>query len=846
MGDVYRAHDARLGRDVAVKVLPEQFSKDADRLRRFEQEARSTGILNHPNILAIHDVGSREGAPFIVSELLEGETLRSAHSGGAIGPRRAIDYAGQIAKGLAAAHEKGFVHRDLKPENLFVTKDGRIKILDFGLAKLIEDAGDGRSQLPTVASEPGAVLGTVGYMAPEQVRGQAVDHRADIFAFGVILYEMLSGVRAFHRESAVETMSAILKEEPAEIPTGTVPPGLDRIMRRCLEKQMERRFQSASDLGFALEALSGSAVMPASTERVRRYSWKTIAAVSVAAIVIVLAFVAVRTWEAPYTALPTEWHGEQLSGPPFAWGPRISPDGNMIAFIAMNNGDSRAAVMTLVSRDWSSQSGGNTDRGGIGEVSWSNDGARVLFNRFFEQPRGIFSVPAIGDGDERLVLEDAMWPKPLPDGSLIVTRINAGAKQLYRYWPETRHDEPLGALISAPLLNSAVAAAPGGREVVFFGKPAGSDATEDHLYALDLSTKRVRQVAPAAARLGVDDWVFPLAVTRDGKHVLFNLPAGDLRRIVAAPLDGSDRLQTIVTLTELPIYLDAGPDGSIYLDQLDASPELLIYSPADGRQQRFPMSPGSDAPIPLSDGQLVMTSRSAGRSRLIAMRPGGDGKPFVQTEDETAGPVTMLGRDLVAFLQGSGDSQGIAIATLDGRPLRKLARVKGTIEALAGSPDGKTLFYVTAGEVWRIPADDSEPAQKIRPGVQVAVDPHGRYLVIEAVEQDTNRLIRVPLDGGAEEPIVIKSDFRLAPQGSDALSPQAVASDGRILIRITARESAWYWPAAILHPETGRLDVIPPGFSLDMSPTSWDAQGRIVTGANSARSTLWRFRPVKP
>ena len=262
MGEVYRAHDARLGRDVAIKVLPEKFSKDADRLRRFEQEARATGALNHPNVLAVYDAGAHEGSPYIVSELLEGQTLREALGGGAIAPRRAIDYAAQVASGLAAAHDKGLVHRDLKPENLFVTRDGRVKILDFGLAKLTEGAEDKHSQLPTMASEPGTVLGTVGYMSPEQVRGEAVDHRADIFSFGAILYEMLSGRRAFHRDSAVETMSAILKEEPPDLESkhGSMPPALDRIVRRCLEKHAERRFQSASDLGFALETLSGSSI----------------------------------------------------------------------------------------------------------------------------------------------------------------------------------------------------------------------------------------------------------------------------------------------------------------------------------------------------------------------------------------------------------------------------------------------------------------------------------------------------------------------------------------------------------------------------------------------------------
>ncbi len=259
MGEVYRARDTRLDREVAIKVLPEEFSANLDRLRRFEQEARAASALNHPNIVTIHDVGTQEKSPFVVSELLEGETLRQRLATSALSPRKAMEYALQIARGLAAAHEMEIVHRDLKPENVFVTKDGRVKILDFGLAKLASPrvAPAERTDTPTMPArtESGVVLGTVGYMSPEQVRGQQADHRSDIFSFGSILYEMLTGRRAFRGDSAVETMSAILKEEPPEIP-GTsrgIPPGLERVVRHCLEKNREERFQSASDLAFALQ-----------------------------------------------------------------------------------------------------------------------------------------------------------------------------------------------------------------------------------------------------------------------------------------------------------------------------------------------------------------------------------------------------------------------------------------------------------------------------------------------------------------------------------------------------------------------------------------------------------------
>jgi Tol biopolymer transport system component len=263
MGEVYRARDTRLDREVAIKILPANYSTDPDRLKRFEQEARATSALNHPNILTVYDIGTHEGSPYIVAELLAGAELRDQLNDGVLSERKAIDYAQQIAQGLAAAHEKGITHRDLKPENLFVTTDGRVKILDFGLAKLRPQRNEAiSSEIATEKqiTDPGTVMGTVGYMSPEQVRGQVVDHRSDIFSFGSILYEMLSGQRAFRRETMAETMTAILKEEPPELTTlnSRVSAQLERVVSHCLEKRPEERFQSARDLGFALGAASPS------------------------------------------------------------------------------------------------------------------------------------------------------------------------------------------------------------------------------------------------------------------------------------------------------------------------------------------------------------------------------------------------------------------------------------------------------------------------------------------------------------------------------------------------------------------------------------------------------------
>ena len=349
MGEVYRARDEKLNRDVAIKVLPAALSQDADRLRRFEQEAQAAGALNHPNILAVYDVGMHDGAPYIVSELLEGEELREQLNDGSLPQRKALDYAQQIAQGLAAAHERGITHRDLKPENLFVTTDGRVKILDFGLAKLrplrnesVSSEIDTRKQI----TDPGTVMGTVGYMSPEQVRGHEADHRSDIFSFGSILYEMLAGQRAFRRDTMAETMTAILKEEPPELSetNAKISLPLEKIVRRCLEKKPERRFHSAHDLAFAIESLSGTATSSGQTltrrlttlstrSRITKHLPWIVAGVLFIALLAALPFVISSLRRAPVdmtvtrvSVLPPE---KSTVGTL-----TVSPDGRRLAFIA--------------------------------------------------------------------------------------------------------------------------------------------------------------------------------------------------------------------------------------------------------------------------------------------------------------------------------------------------------------------------------------------------------------------------------------------------------------------------------------------------------------------------------
>ncbi|MCU1244153.1 MAG: serine/threonine protein kinase [Acidobacteria bacterium] len=410
MGEVYRAHDTRLDRDVAIKVLPPSLTSDPDRLRRFEQEARAAAALNHPNILAVHQMGTHDGLSYLVSELLEGETLRERFRRGPVPLLKAVDYGVQIARGLAAAHERGIVHRDLKPENLFVTKDGRVKILDFGLAKLTQPSTAPDATV-TRETEPGVVMGSVGYMSPEQVRGEVADHRSDIFAFGVILYEMVAGRQTFRKPTSAETMTAILNEEPAPLSqiVPNVPPGFQRVVHRCLEKNSEQRFHSASDLGFALEALSESAITaPAAAQQKQRSTRRWIPLAGLAGVIVLGAgaLVYLRTQPNP---VPRVSNYTQLThdGRPKILG---STDGARLYLAIPGSGSSGLSEMSVT--------GGAS---GLSEMSVNGGEPRALSILLSPDmyPRSISA-----DGSELLVIKGQttsargpLWSVPILGGS---------------------------------------------------------------------------------------------------------------------------------------------------------------------------------------------------------------------------------------------------------------------------------------------------------------------------------------------------------------------------------------------------------------------------------------------
>ena len=564
MGEVYRARDTRLGRDVALKVLPESFVRESDRLHRFEQEARAVAALNHPNILAVFDVGESNGSPYLVSELLEGESLRGILDRGVLPARKAADYSVQIAQGLAAAHEKGIVHRDLKPENVFVTRDGRVKVLDFGLAKLAHKASAAASDGLTLTSShtaAGVVMGTASYMAPEQVRGEPADARTDIFAFGAVLYEMISGQRAFRRETPAETMTAVLKEDPPELLDATHPvsPALDRIVRRCLEKNAEQRFQSAKDLSFALSALSGSDSSVAARvlqPQSKLARFLAIGAVAVAVAVVAVAWMVLRRPPAQEMqfAIPVSGEVSHMA---------LSADGSMLAFVSPD--ESTGIPMIYLQHIGSADVRALPGTEGATYPFWSPDGTNIAF---FAQ--GKLQKMAISGGSPQVLAKvwaarGGSWGTRdvilyEPDSGSPIWRINADGSGAA---PVTG-----GIFLSEDQTNRWPLFLPDGHHFLFWAGNFGGlkDDRFSGIYASSLDGKDRRLVVLCHSSFAL------------GSHHLFY--ADDDGHLVAAPFDAA---KLAISGSAALIANSVSVQPSTYYSSLAAASNgTLVYSTTAG------------------------------------------------------------------------------------------------------------------------------------------------------------------------------------------------------------------------------------------------------------------------
>ena len=628
MGEVYRARDSRLGRDVAIKVLPEAFARDAERLRRFETEARSIAALNHPNILSIHDIGAYEGAPYLVSECLEGQSLREELSDGALPLRRAVDYGIQIAQGLAAAHDKGIVHRDLKPENVFVTRDERVKILDFGLAKLArsEASSDDGATMEALPTSIGTVLGTVGYMSPEQVRGAPADARSDIFALGAILYEMLFGQRAFRRDTSAETMTAILKEDPPELSlTGKpISPALERIVRRCLEKNPLQRFQSARDLAFNLEGLSGTSSTSTGTGTARvaiaaaekKTSGKRVMMVGASMLLLVL--VAAGSWMlgARSNSVPLPTYHQLTFDRGLVYAARFASDGTSIYYSASWNGQPVQLYSALPDTPESRPL--NLVNSTLFAVSASQLAISVgCKDRYLGLCQGTLGLVPLAGGTPREVANNVLAADWGADGSemAVIRQVGGKYRAEFPYGKvlyESTH--PLGYLRIAPHNNT-----------VAFVEFSSVDGDAGWLIAVDRNGKQLLRSAAFISTEG-------LAWSPSGEEVWVGATRteGWANEVIGLGLNGKRRV-----VLRLPGNLrlhDVSRDGRVLLSKESWRSGLQFRGPADKKERDLSWLDYATLRDISTDGNWISFDdwgSAAGASGLAFLRKT-DGSPAIK------------------------------------------------------------------------------------------------------------------------------------------------------------------------------------------------------------------------
>ena len=745
MGEVYRARDPRLGRDVAIKILPAYFCQDADRLRRFEQEARAASALNHPNILAVYDIGTNDGAPYLVTELLEGGDLRERLTGGTMPARRAVECAVQIAHGLSAAHDKGIVHRDLKPENIFVCRDGRIKILDFGLAKLTTpETGDATSTSldPLNQTGSGVVLGTAGYMSPEQVRGEKADARSDIFSFGALLYEMVSGQRAFSGRTAADRASAILKDDPPDLRSSgrNVPVGLDRIVRHCLEKSPEQRFQSARDLAFHLETASpdseSSAVLAAPAHD-RRKGGVSGLIFATGCLVILLA------------ALAGWWYGRKpqagrkdvtfLRLTDFAGledSPAFSPDGKSVAFVSDSSGSRQIWIRLLA--------GGpplqlTHDAGDHLEPRWSQDSAAILY--YTPPPEGntqgtLWELPALGGSPRRLA--SSMSGADVSHDGKRLTFFRLNGKQMELVVSERDASNP------RVIMQAAVSFS--------FRQPRWSpdDSTIAYLHSLQNWADDVYIVSSRGGevrQVTTDNTLMSgLAWLTDGSRLVYSSARGN----------------TVIYLPTLHLWTIT-PDGK------------------DLRQLTFGES-GDEDPDVDREGRILVSRR---HMRFDIWKFPVDGTPAENVRNavrithqtgQVQTPTLSPDDREMAYLSDNGGHGNLWVMELATGETHQITYEKdsGTIMGVpVWSPDGKTITFATNRPsrlgrgvgYWLVHPDGSDLHLAVPEGAWAtwSGDSKWLYYADSSPVRDTGsfRLLKSPVEGGAS--IVVRSDNARGP-----------------------------------------------------------------------------------
>jgi Tol biopolymer transport system component len=802
MGEVYRGRDERLGREVAVKVLPPDYSADSDRLRRFEQEAKAAGALSHPNLVAVFDTGQHEGNPYVVFELLDGVTLRQRLGPGPLPVRKAVDYAVQIAHGLAAAHEKGIVHRDLKPENVLVTKDGRVKILDFGLAKLRPTLDPEAPRLvgtpvPT-ATGAGVVMGTVGYMSPEQVKGSPADHRSDIFAFGSVLYEMLLGRRAFGGETAAEVMTAILREEPPALTKPDVPPGLEQVVRRCLEKRPDERFQSARDIAFALEAVSGAR----SIERPRALLGPIAAALAAVAVIGGLVAWRLRRPEPthePAAAGVTRFTWSLPAGMELDSAPVVSPDSHSIAFTASDASGSRLFVRALDRLEASVVAGSE----GAKQPFWSPD-SRSL--GYFAQGK-LMKVARAGGAPVRICdAPDARGGTWSRSGVIVFAPalIHTG---LARVSADGGQAEPTTLLDVSQGENSHrwPVFLPDGVHFLYFVRSSVDERRGVYLGRVDRAASR-----PASPLFQSEaEAVYAPLPGRDA-GVLLSVANG---RVVARPFDAA---RLALGGDPLMIDLSAGGNTPSHPAMLSASADLLasVSSPIPyGSRLGSTGRNGEDLRLwkereSQNWPRVSPDGRRLARQRFDALQ----GNPAIWVDDlarDTRVRVTTVGMfpvwspdgNRLAYLSGTRVQPHLSLAAADSTGVVAILPCpRSNCEPTDWSPDGRRLIVNVrddgGGDVWAVSTDPKGSSQPLLAEAfnerDARLSPDGRWIAYVSEESGRAEVSvrsvsgparRIVISGGGGDQPVWRRDgaelFFVDPEGrlrSVAVRPGADAN----------------------------------------------------------------------
>ena len=743
MGEVYRARDTRIGRDVAFKVLPPAFALDGDRLRRFELEARAAGTLNHPNLVTVYDLGTDNGTPYVAMELLEGETLREKMelNGSAVRLpiRKAIDYSVQIANGLAAAHEKGIVHRDLKPENIFITKDGRAKILDFGLAKLKLGTDEGKTDALTAQRDtsPGTIVGTAGYMSPEQVRGQQVDHRSDIFSFGAILYEMLSGRRAFKGDSSVETMNAILKEDPPDLSAadGSIPPVIDLVVRHCLEKNREERFQSARDLAFDLERISSvsgsSPALTVSKTRGRRIAPAIIAVIAVIAIAV--------AWRAGYrvttavraasSARTFKLLTNQVGVQDF---PSFAPDGKTFVYVSKASGKADIYFKRVDGRNAINLT--KDSHSDDTQPAFSPDGSEIAF-RSERDGGGIFIMGATGESVRRLT-DFGFNPTWSPDGSQIAVSTESTALQ-----PQSRPGSALIDVIDVrtgakrevvDLAHDGVQPnwSPHGDRIAYWSIIGGGGQRD--LFTVDPHAANPRQTIVRVTNDPALDW--NPVWSPDGKYLYFGSDRDGTMNLWRLPMNEHSGKslgppESALLPTRFAAHFSfARNTGALAYGNVNVSDSIwrVPFDPVSLRVTGEPTAIIGGVTLllrfeggnPISrDGEWITFSNIGGQEDLfLARTDGSEIRQLTNDPEKDRGPSWSLDGKRLYFYSQRPDRYEVWSIGVDGSGLRQVSHTTGESFLWPRMmPDGHTLCVFNVRDTYLMPLNPDGTATRVEP-----------------------------------------------------------------------------------------------------------------------------------